>query len=564
MPSCHATRVKHEGWDTARLPKPRQGKSRGRGRVRTTDVPHCRSYRPTAVLCIAQVSNAWRKALGNIRMKFTVQVTDPEEQNSPPMSPMLKRILSSRVVYAVSLPPPRRKNGIWKVHTWMLLGLIITGFLLLWLSFTTHLGPIGERFLPVKASLPTSSIITPYKDTNALDIRKPHVSDNLYGVVFDAGSTGTRVHVFELSRENPNEAYTLTDELFEQVNPGLSAYADSPERAGASLDPLLRAAEARVPRGWCSNTSVVLRATAGLRLLPLDKADSILNAVRQKLSGSCLVKTPNSVSILDGHQEGLYLWISLNFMANRLPSPIGPGITVSETALDRTFGTLDLGGGSTQITFAPVSLDVLLRAPPGFATAIDSGEVVLSKDQILRGKHVYSKSYLGLGLMSARFSVLHTISKRLPALLAVTQELYTPCFPPSASVDWSHAGRSWKVRHLPWNQSESLLLQQELKDATASLELSSVPPVLTSCYAFARSVLRDPVDENGQHAPLTDERLEATEFYRFVTLLPPSTHRMHSLYIAPRALLIESSTPFRIFLISPCTSVSFTIIQAVR
>ncbi|KER32359.1 LOW QUALITY PROTEIN: hypothetical protein T265_12820 [Opisthorchis viverrini] len=31
---CHAARKKHEGWDTARLPKPRQGKSRGRGQVR--------------------------------------------------------------------------------------------------------------------------------------------------------------------------------------------------------------------------------------------------------------------------------------------------------------------------------------------------------------------------------------------------------------------------------------------------------------------------------------------------------------------------------------------------
>ncbi|KER32417.1 hypothetical protein T265_01473 [Opisthorchis viverrini] len=27
VPSCHATRRKHEDWDTARLPKPRQGKS---------------------------------------------------------------------------------------------------------------------------------------------------------------------------------------------------------------------------------------------------------------------------------------------------------------------------------------------------------------------------------------------------------------------------------------------------------------------------------------------------------------------------------------------------------
>ncbi|KAG5454455.1 hypothetical protein CSKR_113121 [Clonorchis sinensis] len=36
---CHPN-GQQEGWDTARLPKPRQGKSRGRaGRVRTTDLP---------------------------------------------------------------------------------------------------------------------------------------------------------------------------------------------------------------------------------------------------------------------------------------------------------------------------------------------------------------------------------------------------------------------------------------------------------------------------------------------------------------------------------------------
>ncbi|KER20221.1 hypothetical protein T265_11174 [Opisthorchis viverrini] len=31
VPNCHPTRRKHEGQDTARLPRPRQGKSRGRG-----------------------------------------------------------------------------------------------------------------------------------------------------------------------------------------------------------------------------------------------------------------------------------------------------------------------------------------------------------------------------------------------------------------------------------------------------------------------------------------------------------------------------------------------------
>ncbi|KER25194.1 hypothetical protein T265_07298 [Opisthorchis viverrini] len=36
---CLAAIPPEESWDTARLPKPRQGTSRGRGRVRTTDLP---------------------------------------------------------------------------------------------------------------------------------------------------------------------------------------------------------------------------------------------------------------------------------------------------------------------------------------------------------------------------------------------------------------------------------------------------------------------------------------------------------------------------------------------
>ncbi|GAA53634.1 hypothetical protein CLF_110655 [Clonorchis sinensis] len=44
---CHTTRKKHEGWDTARSPKPRQEKSRCSGRVRTLDLPPERQNQPT-------------------------------------------------------------------------------------------------------------------------------------------------------------------------------------------------------------------------------------------------------------------------------------------------------------------------------------------------------------------------------------------------------------------------------------------------------------------------------------------------------------------------------------
>ncbi|KER24315.1 hypothetical protein T265_14452, partial [Opisthorchis viverrini] len=38
VPICYTTRREHEGRDTARLPKRRQGKLRGRGQVGTTDI----------------------------------------------------------------------------------------------------------------------------------------------------------------------------------------------------------------------------------------------------------------------------------------------------------------------------------------------------------------------------------------------------------------------------------------------------------------------------------------------------------------------------------------------
>ncbi|KER29561.1 hypothetical protein T265_03859 [Opisthorchis viverrini] len=41
--SCHFTRMKHEGWAAARLPKPRRGKLRCRTMVRTKDLPVIRS-----------------------------------------------------------------------------------------------------------------------------------------------------------------------------------------------------------------------------------------------------------------------------------------------------------------------------------------------------------------------------------------------------------------------------------------------------------------------------------------------------------------------------------------
>ena len=68
----------------------------------------------------------------------------------------------------------------------------------------------------------------------------------LYGVMIDAGSTGSRIHVYRFVRGARGDL-VLQHELFQQLKPGLSSYKDDPEAGARSLVPLLDAAVHAVP-----------------------------------------------------------------------------------------------------------------------------------------------------------------------------------------------------------------------------------------------------------------------------------------------------------------------------
>ena len=70
-------------------------------------------------------------------------------------------------------------------------------------------------------------------------------SQELYAVVFDAGSTGSRVHVVHF-KENEG-ILELQNDALQHLKPGLSSYADDPEAAAKSLAPLLDFALKTVP-----------------------------------------------------------------------------------------------------------------------------------------------------------------------------------------------------------------------------------------------------------------------------------------------------------------------------
>uniref|UniRef100_A0A3P8TQD2 nucleoside diphosphate phosphatase n=1 Tax=Amphiprion percula TaxID=161767 RepID=A0A3P8TQD2_AMPPE len=168
-----------------------------------------------------------------------------------------------------------------------------------------------------------------------------------YAVMFDAGSTGTRIHVYTfIQSDSGNSLPVLDNEMFHSIKPGLSAYADSPEMAGQTVRMLLKVAKKTVPRLVWKRTPLVLRATAGLRLLSAEKAHAILDQVQHVFDESPFLVPDNSVSIMNGTNEG-----------NVCPLYVLTSNTV------KTVGILDLGGGSTQITFLPKLRKTIESAP---------------------------------------------------------------------------------------------------------------------------------------------------------------------------------------------------------
>uniref|UniRef100_A0A8C7QCD5 nucleoside diphosphate phosphatase n=1 Tax=Oncorhynchus mykiss TaxID=8022 RepID=A0A8C7QCD5_ONCMY len=190
--------------------------------------------------------------------------------------------------------------------------------------------------------------------------RPANSSQIFYGVMFDAGSTGTRIHVYTFIQKDPEELPVLDNEMFHSIKPGLSAYADMPEMGGYTVRQLLKVAKKTVPRLEWKRTPLVLKATAGLRLLPSEKAQALLEQVQDVFNESPFFVPDDSVSIMNGTNEGILAWVTVNFLTGHL---------YAETR--KTVGILDLGGGSTQITFLPKSKKTIGSSPDDYIARID-------------------------------------------------------------------------------------------------------------------------------------------------------------------------------------------------
>ncbi|XP_062113677.1 apyrase 1-like [Humulus lupulus] len=219
-------------------------------------------------------------------------------------------------------------------------------------------------------------------------------SSGYYAVIFDAGSSGSRVHVYDFDSNLDLLPFSNGLEIFKQVKPGLSSYASNVTAAAASLIGLLQVAEDAVPQDLYSSTPVRVGATAGLRSLSGNTSEEILEAVRNliKENSAFKLESDDAVAVLDGFQEGSYLWVSINYLLGNLGNEYG-----------NTVGVIDLGGGSVQMSYA-ISEEAYANAP----NPTDEDETYV-KETYLKGSkyYLYVHSYLGYGLLAARAGLLN-------------------------------------------------------------------------------------------------------------------------------------------------------------
>ncbi|XP_060118224.1 nucleoside diphosphate phosphatase ENTPD5 isoform X1 [Heteronotia binoei] len=240
--------------------------------------------------------------------------------------------------------------------------------------------------------------------------------DTYYGIMFDAGSTGTRIHIYTFVQRSPEKPPELEGEIFESVKPGLSAYADQPWKGAETVRRLLEMAQEAVPPSHWKKTPVVLKATAGLRLLAEHKAQALLSEVRLVFEESPFLVPTDSVSIMDGTYEGILAWITVNFLTGQLYG-----------RNQQTVGTLDLGGASTQITFLPQLEGTLEQTPVDFLTSFEMFNSTYK---------LYTHSYLGFGLKAARLATLGALEREA----ADGQTFRSSCLPKQLEAEWHFGG----------------------------------------------------------------------------------------------------------------------------
>ncbi|KAK6181125.1 hypothetical protein SNE40_009054 [Patella caerulea] len=179
------------------------------------------------------------------------------------------------------------------------------------------------------------------------------INKNQYGVILDVGSSSTKVRIYRWFNEeaNPTDVPEIHLAHNKRIKVSLEDLAHDEEGLEREL---MMAIDIAVE--YINNTetmvdftqiSMYVMSTAGTRTLTGYDARHFVKNIRKILSNSSInpfyFKASN-IQILSGEEEGVYSWLSTNYLLgffNFTGPPVSP------------VGILEMGGGSTQISFIP-------------------------------------------------------------------------------------------------------------------------------------------------------------------------------------------------------------------
>eukprot|EP00536_Pseudo-nitzschia_multiseries_P002756 jgi/Psemu1/317971/estExt_fgenesh1_pm.C_380011 len=264
--------------------------------------------------------------------------------------------------------------------------------------------------------------------------------DTTHGIMIDAGSQGTRLHVYEWDKrillnkddllklaQGKKLSYPTSNSRWtDKQTPGLDAFSDHAdpdeleEAIGGYLGALLDFARVVLKEKddqW-HTYPIFLKATGGMRTLPKLERVHIINCVRKLFHDkrfNPFAFEDEQARVISGEEEAIYGWVGVNFaMGTLIDESEGVGTTVYNPK--PTYGMVDMGGASTQVAFVENNGDIMAN---------------LFKLQLGGGMHwdVYVHSYLYSGINGAW--------SRLNARLH-WEGIYTnPCLPTGSSIEFS-------------------------------------------------------------------------------------------------------------------------------
>lgn len=247
---------------------------------------------------------------------------------------------------------------------------------------------------------------------------------NHYGIVIDCGSSGSRVYVYQWPTHsgNPKELLQieqLTDArglpIVKKITPGLSTFGDNPSAASEYLHPLLTYAANHIPEEKHSETLLYILATAGMRVLPESTQRRILDELQTSIPKDFkFVVADNHFEVITGKQEGVYGWISVNYILDKFSHGIEehplvivdvPGQSSASIphSRRRTVGVIDMGGGSMQIAFEvtrKINFDYVKEGPAKNLMA--EFNLGCKSTDLDHNYQLYVSTFLGFGANSAR------------------------------------------------------------------------------------------------------------------------------------------------------------------